>query len=92
VDGCGERYKRRRLAVLELSLQLGTAFMRHIDPDDVVEVLAPPASFLRVFFDSTLPDAQTCAELSAYGGLSDHYIQKFVDEHGNVRKNWRDYR
>ena len=64
------------LSVLALSDDCCYAYIRWIKPEDVRGIRKqPPAAFL-AFMTGTLPDAEMVHKLSAYGTLSESYIDK----------------
>lgn len=68
------------LSILVLSDDCCHAYIRWVRPEDVRGIRkSPPAAFL-AFMTGTLPDPEMVHKLSAYGTLSERYIDK-VEHH-----------
>jgi hypothetical protein len=80
VDAPSEGPNRRRmgwLAVVELSVSLGSAFVRWIDPAWVKSCGKIPQDMLAWFFADKLPGLPAILKLDSLGALSDHYVAKY---------------
>jgi len=74
------------LSVLALADSMQHAYIRWIDPADVVEVSLHPPAKLLAWISGPLPDPDIVHKLSAYGTLSESYIEK-ADHHVNAWKH-----
>lgn len=68
------------ISVLALANDLSHAYIRWVDPADVLEVRDTPPAKLLAWITGELPNPEMVHKLSAYGTLSERHIDK-VDHH-----------
>lgn len=71
------------VSVLCLSDHMTHAYIRWVDPADVLEVSAQAPAKLLAWISGPMPTADLVHKLSAYGTLSESYVDK-VDHHINA--------
>lgn len=74
------------ISVLALSDSLQHAYIRWVDPAEVTEISARPPAKLLAWMTGPLPAPDLVHKLSAYGTLSESYIDK-ADHHLNAWKH-----
>lgn len=91
-NGRGEKYEKPHLVVLAASSMLSYGFERHVELEDVMEILDPSRirDFARFFLFGTMPSPEVANEMAKYGAMSDSYIGAFLTyPEGQIRKDWR---
>lgn len=91
-DGIGKPCPKKpgTLAVLVLSDNAAHAYLRYAGVEDVQEIMDPERYkvFAKFFFSSKLPSLEVVDAAAKYGALSSDYLEKYLDQDGNLRKDW----